>query len=345
MRGNALHFVAPFRVTVKEEQLASPPAHHVLVKTLFSGISAGTELLVYRGEWPENIPVDESIPALAGAFRFPLKYGYAAVGTVIETGPEVPRGWLNRTVFAFHPHQSHFLSTTERLVALPDSLPPEAAVLLPNMETAVSFLMDGRPMIGERVVVFGQGIVGLLTTRLLSAMPLAELITVDRFAARREQSTRWGASASLNPTDNDMSEQLEALLDLNAPTGGADLAYELSGNPAALDLAIGVTGYSGRIVVGSWYGAKRSNLDLGGRFHRGRVHVASSQVSRIAPELTGRWDTNRRLQWALRMLVENPPVDAITHRFHLSRAAEAYALLHEQPEQAIQVILTYEDET
>jgi 2-desacetyl-2-hydroxyethyl bacteriochlorophyllide A dehydrogenase len=343
MRGHALHFTAPFRVTVKEESVGSPAAHHMLIKTLVSAISPGTELLIYRGEWPENLPVDENIPALAGAFRFPLKYGYAAVGTVIETGSHVPREWLNRRVFAFQPHQSHFLATPDQVVPLPDSMPEQAAALLPNMETAVSFLMDGSPMIGERVVVFGQGVVGLLTARLLSALPLAALITADRYPARREKSLLWGATASLDPTDDRTLEHMAGLLDMDSAMGGADLVYELSGNPAALDLAVAVTGFSGRIVVGSWYGAKRSNLDLGGRFHRGRMRMVSSQVSRIAPELTGRWTKARRLSWALRMLTENPPLDAITHRFHLSQAAEAYALLHEQPERAIQVILTYED--
>ena len=343
MRGYALHFAAPYRVCVSEESPASPAAGQVLVKTLVSAISPGTELLVYRGEWPEDLPVDENIPALAGKFRFPLKYGYAAVGTVIEAGSDVPREWLDRRVFAFQPHQSHFLASPDQLIVLPDSLPAEAAAFLPNMETAVSFLMDGRPLTGERVVVFGQGVVGLLTARLLSGMPLAALITVDRYPLRREKSKTWGATASLDPTEPLVAERLAELLDMQSAVDGADLVYELSGNPAALDLAVRVTGFSGRIVIGSWYGAKRSDLDLGSRFHRGRMHLVSSQVSRIAPELTGRWTKERRLQWALRMLEESRPVDLITHRFHLSQAAEAYAILHEQPEHAIQVMLTYED--
>ncbi len=343
MRGYALQFAAPYRVCLSEESPASPAARQVLVKTLVSAISPGTELLVYRGEWPEHIPVDENIPALAGKFRFPLKYGYAAVGTVIETGSDVPREWLHRRVFAFHPHQSHFLATPDQLIVVPDSLSSEAAALLPNMETAVSFLMDGRPLMGERVVIFGQGVVGLLTSRLLSRIPLAALITVDRYAFRREKSREWGATASLDPTEPLAAAQLAELLDMQSTVGGADLVYELSGNPAALDLAVRVTGFSGRIMVGSWYGAKRSDLDLGSRFHRGRMHLVSSQVSRIAPELTGRWTKERRLQWALRMLGESRPEDLITHRFHLSQAAAAYAILHEQPEHAIQVMLTYED--
>ncbi len=226
---------------------------------------------------------------------------------------------------------------------LPDCLPAEAAAFLPNMETAVSFLMDGRPLTGERAVVFGQGVVGLLTSRLLSGMRLAALLTVDRYPVRREKSMAWGATASLDPSEPQVAEKLADLLDMQSVVGGADLVYELSGNPAALDLAVKVTGFSGRIIVGSWYGAKRSDLDLGSRFHRGRMHLVSSQVSRIAPELTGRWTKERRLQWALRMLEESQPADLITHRFHISQAAEAYAILHEQPEHAIQVMLTYED--
>jgi threonine dehydrogenase-like Zn-dependent dehydrogenase len=123
---------------------------------------------------------------------------------------------------------------------------------------------------------------------------------------------------------------------------GADLTYELSGNPAALDQAIAATGFSGRVVIGSWYGQKRADINLGGRFHRSRMRLISSQVSTLAPEWTGRWSKARRLQVAWRMLEQVQPAHLITHRFPLTQAAQAYALLDQHPEEAIQVLLTYE---
>jgi threonine dehydrogenase-like Zn-dependent dehydrogenase len=152
-----------------------------------------------------------------------------------------------------------------------------------------------------------------------------------------------GASSALDPTADDTWENLNRLLEVNDASGGADLAYELSGNPSALDRAIGMTGFGGRIVVGSWYGGKRVEVDLGGRFHRGRMRLVSSQVSTLAPELSGRWTKARRLDVALRMLHEVRPASLITHRVPISRAAEAYEVLHRDASDAVQVMLTYED--
>jgi threonine dehydrogenase-like Zn-dependent dehydrogenase len=127
-----------------------------------------------------------------------------------------------------------------------------------------------------------------------------------------------------------------------AAWSGADLTYELSGNPAALDQAIAATGYSGRVVIGSWYGRKPVSLDLGGRFHRSKIRLVASQVSRLAPGLTGRWDTQRRLRTAWTMLRAVRPGQLITHRFPIEHAADAYALLDEHPAEVVQVMLTYD---
>jgi 2-desacetyl-2-hydroxyethyl bacteriochlorophyllide A dehydrogenase len=290
------------------------------------------------------MPLDATLPALAGESGYPLRYGYAAVGRVCEVGAEVDGSWLGRLVFAFHPHASAFSIAASDLVALPDGLSPELAALLPTMETAVNLLLDGQPVIGERVVVSGQGVVGLATTALLAAMPLAALVTLDLHPLRREASLALGAGASLDPQAADTPGRLAALLDGEAPPAGADLVYELSGNPAALDAAIGMTGFSGRVVVGSWYGREPAALHLGGHFHRGRTRLIGSQVSTLAPEHTGRWTKRRRLQTALRELPRLPAERLITHRLPLARAAEAYALLDEHPEQALQVLLVHPGE-
>jgi 2-desacetyl-2-hydroxyethyl bacteriochlorophyllide A dehydrogenase len=319
----SLQFAGPHEVRVAEERIAQPAADQVVVRTVASGISPGTELLVYRNQWPPNVPLDATIPALAGELVYPLSYGYAAVGRVIEVGSKELVPWMGELVFSFNPHQSHFLARPAELVAVPPSLSPDEAVLLPNMETAVCLVMDGRPTVGECVIVIGQGIVGLLTTSLLTRFPLGCLVTVDRYERRRQSSLALGATVSLDPSD---PERIATIADLFAAEGsrdGADLTYELSGNPSALDRAIETAGFCGRIVVGSWYGSKRANVDLGGRFHRNRIRLIGSQVSSIAPELTGRWSKSRR--------------------FPLMSASEAYELLDLHPEEAIQVIFEYEE--
>src|SRR5215470_18125695 len=208
----ALYFTAPYCVSVQEESLDLPAADQVMVQTLVSAISPGTELLFYRGQAPTDLPVDETIAALAGAVVFPLKYGYAAVGRVVAVGTQVAPDWHDRLVFSFHPHESHFLAALDELMPVPPSLSPEAASFLPNMETAVNFLMDGQPLIGEQVVVFGQGVVGLLTTALLARLPLAGLITLDRYTLRRETSLALGAHVSLDPAEPQVLMRLRALL-------------------------------------------------------------------------------------------------------------------------------------
>ena len=337
MKRLALYFTAPYRVSVQEECLSPPSADQVLVQTLVSAISPGTELLFYRGQVPTDLPVDATIAALAGETGFPLKYGYAAVGRVVAVGTRVAPEWQDRLVFSFHPHESHFLASLAELMPVPPQVLPEAAAFLPNMETAVNFLMDGQPLLGEQVVVFGQGVVGLLTTALLARLPLVSLVTLDRYPFRRETSLRLGAHASLDPTEPQALTRLHAMLQQ-----GADLTYELSGNPAALDQAVAATGFSGRVVIGSWYGQKRADINLGGRFHRSRIRLISSQVSTLAPEWSGRWSKARRLQVAWWMLEQVRPASLITHRFPLAQAAQAYAMLDQHPEEAIQVILTYE---
>jgi threonine dehydrogenase-like Zn-dependent dehydrogenase len=319
-----------------------PPAFgQVLVQSLISAISPGTELLIYRGLAPEDVPKDETIAALAGSFAFPLKYGYAVVGRVIKLGRGVAPDWQGKLVFAFHPHESHFLATPDSLLMVPSDLAPEDAVFFPNMETAVTFLLDGQPLAGEQVAIFGQGIVGLLLTAVLSRWPLASLVTLDLHPRRRLLSENLGAHVSLDPSAPDAFERLMSRLQGSGPYPGADLTYEISGNPEALGRAIAATGFHGRVVIGSWYGTKKTELDLGGRFHRSRVQLISSQVSSIPPGLSGRWNQSRRYQVTWQMLQAVKPARFITHRFPIAQAAQAYELMDQNPADVVQVILTY----
>ncbi len=334
MSGHALYFTAPGEVTLREMPVTSPAPDEIVAETSVSGISSGSELLVYRGEAPPGMIADETIDALDGDLSFPLRYGYAAVGDVVEVGDDISEEWLDRTVFAFAPHGTHFSETPSDVVPIPDDVSPAAATLLPSVETATNFALDGAPRIGERVVVFGAGVIGLCTTHLLSSFPLAELVVVDPIAARRELAERFGAHVAVAP------ETVEATLD-DWSGDGADLVYELSGEPETLDAAVAAAGYDGRVVVGSWYGTKRAALNLGDHFHRDRISVESSQVSTIAPELRGRWDTDRRLQTALTRLRELPVDELISHRIPFSDAPRAYRLLDDDAQNPLQVLLTY----
>lgn len=337
----ALYFVEPWKVEVREETLPDPGPEEVLVQTQVSAISPGTELLLYRDQFPPEVPIDPTIPSLAGTFHYPLKYGYACVGRVVAAGSRPLESWLDRVVFAFHPHESHFLATPEELLPVPPGLAPELAALLPNMETALTMMHDGAPLLGEQVVVFGQGIVGLLLTALLARIPLASLVCLDLHPRRRLAGESLGADVCLDPSSPQVLSRLRSMLPDGHSYPGADLTYEVSGYPAALDQAIAITGFHGRIIVGSWYGRKKADLNLGGAFHRSRIRLLSSQVSSISPELLGRWSKPRLLAQTWRLLPDLPAPLLITHRFHLAAAPDAYALLDQHPGEAIQVLLTY----
>ncbi|MGQ3328844.1 zinc-dependent alcohol dehydrogenase [Halorubrum sp. FL23] len=338
MTDAALYFTGPETVEVREATVGSPAADELLVDTRASAISAGTELLVYRDQVPTELPADETLDALDGDLSYPLRYGYAASGVVREVGGDVDPSWVGRSVFSFVPHQTRFRATPDSVVALPPGTTPAAGSLLPSVETATNIVLDAAPRIGERVVVFGAGVIGLCVTRLLAAFPLESLVVVDPLERRRALAATLGADRTATP------DELAATASADAPPGvdDADIAIELSGQPSALDEAIGAVGYDARVVVGSWYGTKREPIDLGGRFHRDRIDIVSSQVSTISPELRGRWDRDRRMDAALDRLDWIPADELITHRIPFERAAEAYELLDSAPDAAVQVIFEYE---
>jgi len=319
MTRRSVVFAAPGRIELENDAVPSPGDGEVLVRALVSGISAGTELHVYRGDISEGVLLDESLPALQEPLRYPTTYGYASVGERVDDG---------RRVFAFQPHLSHYVARDDELFELPAELSFEAAALWPSAETAVNLVLDARPLVGERVLVVGQGVVGLMTTALFARFPLAELATVDPIESRRVASERRGAGRSVHP---DEASELENF----------DLTVELSGTSAGLDVAIAATGFEGRVVVGSWYGDTPVPVDLGTHFHRGRLRLISSQVSHIGSALRSRWTKKRRMQVAAASLSNASVEELITHRFPVERAAEAYALLDEHPERCLQVLLTY----
>ena len=329
----SLQFVAPGAVQIISQALPVPDDDEVLVASCISGISAGTELLAYRGQLPAGITLDKNLPGLQKPAVYPFKYGYAVAGIVIQIGANMSPAWMGKRVFAFHPHESHFLARPDSLVEIPDDVPFENAIFLANMETAVSFLMDGQPIIGERVLVIGQGVVGLLTTSLLLRHAHLTVDVIDLLPSRRARAQAAGACHVYEAED----------LQRHVEDAGEryDLVYELSGNPAGLNTAIDAVQDTGRIIVGSWYGAKPAQLDLGGRFHRSRARIYASQVSSIDPRHAGRWTKMRRLNVALSLLKAVDPRRLITHQYSIHEANRAYQLLDSGEEHVLQVILNY----
>lgn len=331
-----LWFTAPGQLEVRSVALAPPAPGQLRIKTLCSAISAGTEMLVYRGQLPQDMALDTSLQTLQSASSFPLQYGYACVGEVVDVGDGVDAAWQGLRVFAFQPHVSHFVATPDQLTRVPDDVETESAVFLPNMETAVNLVQDGAPMLGEQVVVLGQGVVGLLLTGVLAAHPLSALYTLDTMVKRRQQSLELGASASFDPAE------VTALQNQSLAGKGADLIYEVSGVPEALNLAITLGGFDSRIVIGSWYGNKSAAIALGGDAHRNRLQIITSQVSTLASHLSGRWDKGRRFDIAWQMIRHLQPQKLISHRKALGDARALYQLLHDSPEDVMQAVFVYD---
>ena len=327
-------FAAPRRVAFLGEPLPFVGPGDVRVRAIASGISQGTEMLVYRGLVPAELPLD--LPTLRGSFAFPIKYGYASVGEVVEVGSDIDGLRAGDLVFVHHPHQREYVVPASSAIRLPRDLDPLAGVFLANIETAVNVLLDAHPRLGERVVVFGQGVVGLLITHLLRRAGAELVVAVDPFESRRQAALDAGADLAL-PAGEAVEEEVRRATD----GVGADLAIEVSGSAAALDEAIRCLAFQGTVVVCSWYGTKPVELHLGERFHRDRLRIVSSQVSHLDPALAPRWGRARRLSFALDLLGSLRLTSLITHRIPFEQAEEAYRLVDERPEETLQVVLTY----
>jgi 2-desacetyl-2-hydroxyethyl bacteriochlorophyllide A dehydrogenase len=330
----AVWFAGPGRAEVRDEPLPPIGPGDILVRAERSAISHGTELLVYRGEVPPDMALD--LPTLAGSFAFPIKYGYASVGMVVEAGSEVTTVRPDSRVFCLHPHQTAYVLPAELAWPLPDGLDSERAVLAANVETALNVLLDTPVRLGERVAVLGQGTVGLLIGLLARQNGAERIVVVDPYERRRALALALGADAALEPSESLPDELAEAL------GGRPDLVFEASGNPSALQTTIDAVADEGTVTVCSWYGSKPVPLMLGGRFHRGRIRLRSSQVGRVPPELGGRWSYERRRATVLDLLGQLPVDRLVTHHFPFEEAPAAYRLLAERPQETIQVVLTYD---
>ncbi len=337
----AVVHTAPQSVRLFEYEVATPRSNEVVIDTLYSAISPGTESMIYQGNMPRDSIQDETIKSLSGNFEYPFRYGYSLVGSIVKTGADVDPVWLGKKVFAFHPHCSKALVSIDDCLAIPEDIRPQAALFLPNMETAVNFIMDANPMIGSTVMVFGLGVVGLLTTGILSLLPLHKLIVADPLINRIGQAKNFGALQGINPQDEQQWSALLAQLFNQSDHDGVDLVFELSGNMEALDQAVKVAGFNGKIIVGSWYGMQSKAINMGNHFHKRRLQFISSQVSTLNPAHSGRWDKNRRIRLAWDMIRRLNPEQLISHSFAPSECSKAFATNDKQLDNAIQVIFRY----
>ena len=330
----AVWFTEPGRVEIRQEPSAPLGPDDVRIRSVVSGVSAGSELLVYRGSAPRELQPD--LHTVRGDFGFPIKFAYASVGRVIQIGSRVAQLAVDDLVFVHHPHQTEYVVPAEFPIRLPEGLPPDVGVFAANLETAVTVLLDAHPRLGEAVFVAGQGVVGLLITMLLRRVGATPIVTADLHERRRAASAAAGADHALG-VDVDLVDAVLELTDRR----GVDVAVEVSGSPAALQPCIDAAAFAGTVVVASWYGTRDVSLDLGVRFHRRRLRVVSSQVSTLDPTLAPRWDRTRRTALVSALLKELPLNALITHRFPLDEAAAAYELLDGSPGECLQVVLDY----
>ena len=287
---DAFWIAAPGRGEIRRERLGERQQDDVEVETLFSGISRGTETLVFQGRVPQGEWTRMRAPFQGGDFPAPVKYGYASVGRVVS-GPEPLRG---QTVFVLYPHQTRYRVPASAVHLVPADVPAARAVLAANLETALNGLWDAQPRIGDRAVVIGGGTVGCLVAWLLGRVPGCEVVLSDINPRRASVARALGVGFSA-------PERL---------AGDADLVVHASASPDGLNQSIRIAGQEATVVEMSWFGDAVTPLALGGGFHSRRLTIRSSQVGHIPPSQRPRWDSRRRMALALRLLAD-PALDAL----------------------------------
>jgi threonine dehydrogenase-like Zn-dependent dehydrogenase len=288
----ACWLAAPGQAELREEQVPRPGADEVLVRTLHSGISRGTESLVFRGEVPPSEYARMRAPFQAGELPAPVKYGYSNVG-IVEEGPAELRG---RPVFCLFPHQSRYVVPAQAVHPLPPGVPPARAVLAANMETAVNAMWDAAPRVGDRIAVVGGGVLGMLAGYLAARLPGCAVQLVDTQVSRQATAGALGMGFALP----------------GSAESDADLVIHASGNGKGLATALRLAGNEATVLELSWYGTRAVSLPLGEAFHARRLTLKSSQVGQIATAQRARWDYRRRLALALTLLAD-PALDVLTN--------------------------------
>jgi 2-desacetyl-2-hydroxyethyl bacteriochlorophyllide A dehydrogenase len=287
----AFWVAAPGRGEIRPEVLRSPADDDVVVQALFSGISRGTEALVFSGRVPQSEWTRMRAPFQEGEFPGAVKYGYASVGRVECCGSSDLKG---RIVFVLHPHQTRFVVPASAVHVLPADVPPGRAILAANVETALNGVWDASPRVGDRIVVIGAGTVGCLVAWLASRIEGCDVQLVDVNPQRQRVAQSLGVSFA-QPDD---------------ASRDADIVIHVSGSPDGLQQALDIAGFEATIIEMSWFGDRQVALPLGGAFHSRRLTIKSSQVGQVAASQRARWDTRRRMAQALSLLAD-PALDVL----------------------------------
>jgi threonine dehydrogenase-like Zn-dependent dehydrogenase len=278
----ALWYIGDRKAELREEQLPALRPGDALVRTLWSGVSRGTERLIFNALVPSSEYERMRGPNMGGDFPHPVKYGYQAVG-VVEAGLEA---MIGRHVFALHPHQERFAMPAQALTPVPDGVPARRATLAANMETALNALWDSGAGPGDRIAIVGGGVVGCLIAALAGGLPGADVTLVDPVSSRARIASALGV-AYAQPD--------------NAPAA-CDVVFHASANPRGLETALDIAGFEAAVVEVSWFGEKEINVPLGRAFHSRRLRLISSQVGAVAGSRRPRWDFARRMAKAMDLL-------------------------------------------
>lgn len=336
-----LQFEGNGEITIsKKVPLTFQNTEDLLIRSIYSGISYGTESKILFGKWPQFLPLDSTIKNMNKEVSYPLYYGYATYGEIIDTHSNKWKHLIGKKVFCFKEHGKYHIVSKDDVIFLPELSDERIGVLLPNLETAVSLVMDTAPIIGEKICVIGLGVIGQMVSSLLSIYPLEEVLGLDC------RPYRCGlASDRINRTKKifkacsieDNSYHQDGFELLNQFDG----VIEVSGSLDGLKVATRITKDSGRVIVGSFYDKDDFSNIFASTFHRSQISITSSQVSRISPLLQNRFDKTRRMNIVLKYLNELDLSNIITHSFNFDKAIEAYELLKDSNQNSCQVIIKY----
>lgn len=288
-----------------------PQADLLEIEALYSGISRGTEALVFNGAVPESEHERMRCPLQEGDLPYPVKYGYASVGVARKAGSRLD----GRTVFVLHPHQDRYLVPEDMAVPLPEGVPAERAVLAANMETALNIVWDGRVSIGDRIAVVGAGVVGALAAWLASRVAGCDVTLMDINPERAALAAALGCRFSA-PCDAPRDQ--DVVIHASASADGLATALECAGTEA-------------RVVEASWYGTQEVYAALGQAFHSRRLRLVSSQVGQVPAERRIRWTRRRRLETALGLLADRRLDALISGETEFSALAARYASILDDP--------------
>lgn len=328
---HALWYVSPSHAEIRTDTLHAQPTDECLVRALHSGVSRGTESLVFHGQVPESEYTRMRSPAMGGQFPFPVKYGYCHVG-VVEQGPAELEG---QRVFSLWPHQTAFFAPAASLCRLPDALPGSRAVLAANMETALNAVWTAKVGPADRIAVVGGGVVGLLVAYLCGQLPGAQVTVID---LHRERATLCHALGVAYAHPEDLSD---ANNDGQSATSHCDVVFHTSGHPAGLTTALGLAGEEATVVELSWYGTRRVEVPLGQAFHSRQLRLLSCQVGHIEADHRPRWDYRRRLQAALNLLLDDRLDHLLAPAVVFDRVPELLGQLLDPTQSALCQVIDY----